>query len=158
MKLSLQEKYLCFVTQHLTINLAGQYLNLLSELRNKIFGQNYQPTDLVEIEVDKTEVLAIYFEVGNKPEYFVSAINREMKTLLYSQFSNKMGDYQILLSNLGLSELTQSDINSLSPSDQIIAYEGQDVLWLIDQITKRDQTADVQLEGLIQVGRNLLTI
>lgn len=157
MKIKLQERHLCFVTQHLSQIVAGQYFKLLSEIRDKIKGLGYQPTDEVEVEVDKSEVLIIYFEIGQKPEYFVSAINKEMKQILQTQFVQKITAYQTLLATLGVSDLTQVQINALSLSDQTIVYEGKDTQWLVDQITQRDLRADADLETLIQIGRNLIS-
>ena len=157
MKIKLQERHLCFVVNHLSNIIAGQYFKLLSEIRDKIKDQGYHPTDEVEVEVDKSEVLVIYFEIGQKPEYFVSAINKEMKVLLQTQFLEKATAYQVLLSTLGVSDLTQVEIDALPPSDQTIVYEGKDTQWLVNQITQRDLRADADLETLIQAGRNLIS-
>ena len=157
MKIKLQERHLCFVTQHLSNIVAGQYFKLLSEIRDKVKGQGHQPTDEVEVSVERNELYTIYGELGQKPEYLVTQINRDMKQMLSAQFLEKATAYQVLLSTLGVSELTQSEINALPPSDQTIVYEGKDTQWLVNQITQRDLRADADLETLIQAGRNLIS-
>ena len=157
MKIKLQERHLCFIVNHLSQTIAGQYFRLLAEIRDKVKDQGYQPTDEVEVEVDKSEVLVIYFELGQKPEYFVTRINREMRVVLENQFTQKITDYLTLLATLGISDLTQAQINALSPSDQVIVYEGQDTQWIVNKITQRDLRAEADLEVLIQLGRNLIS-
>lgn len=157
MKIKLQERHLCFVTQHLSNIVAGQYFKLLSEVRDKIKGQGYQPTDEVEVSVERGELYTIYNELGQKPEYLVTQINREMKQMLQTQFTQKITAYQTLLATLGVSDLTQAEIDALPPSDQAIVYEGKDTQWVVSQIAQRDNIADQYLNAMINEGRNLIS-
>lgn len=157
MKIKLQERHLCFVTQHLSNIVAGQYFTLLSEIRDKIKDQGHLPTDEVEVDVKALDVLTLYFEIGQKPEYLVSKINREMKQLLQTQFTQKITAYMTLLATLGVSDLTQTEIDALSPTDQTIVYEGKDTQAIVNEITRRDDIAEATMEGLITAGRNLIS-
>lgn len=157
MKIKLQERHLCFVTHHLSNIVAGQYFKLLSEIRDKIKDQGHQPTDEVEVEVNKNELYTIYNELGQKPEYLVTQINREMKQMLTTQFTEKITAYLTLLATLGVSDLTQEEIDALPPSDQVIVYEGRDTQWVVAQITQRDNIADQYLNAMINEGRNLIS-
>ena len=157
MKIKLQERHLCFVTQHLSNIVAGQYFKLLSEIRDKVKDQGHQPTDEVEVSVDKNELYTIYNELGQKPEYLVTQINREMKQMLQTQFTEKITAYLTLLATLGVEDLTQEEIDALPPSDQIIVYEGRDTQWVVAQITQRDNIADQYLNAMINEGRNLIS-
>jgi hypothetical protein len=157
MKIKLQERHLCFVTQHLSNIVAGQYFKLLSEIRDKVKGQGYQPTDEVEVNVEKNELYTIYNELGQKPEYLVTQINREMKQMLSAQFTQKITAYLTLLATLGVSNLTQEEIDALPPSDQTIVYEGRDTQWVVAQIAQRDAVADQYLNAMINEGRNLIS-
>jgi hypothetical protein len=157
MKIKLQERHLCFVTQHLSNIVAGQYFKLLSEIRDKVKDQGHQPTDEVEVSVDKNELYTIYNELGQKPEYLVTQINREMKQMLQTQFTEKITAYLTLLATLGVEDLTQEEIDALPPSDQIIVYEGRDTQWVVAQITQRDNIADQYLNAMISEGRNLIS-
>ena len=157
MKITLQERHLCFVVDHLSNMIAGQYFKLLAEIRDKVKDQGYQPSDEIEVEVDKNELYTIYVEMGQKPEYLVAQINREMEQMLSSQFTQKITDYLTLLATLGVPNLTQEEIDALPLTDQAIVYEGRDTQWVVAQIAQRDAIADQYIDAMITSGRSLIS-
>ena len=157
MKINLQERHLCFVAYELSQQLVGSYIKILNTIRDSLNGANYQPTDLVEIDVDKTEIVVLYFELGNKPEYFTAKINKEMKNLLLPQFVNKIENYYALLAANGVDVFSQLEINNMTESDRVVLNEGIDAEYIINEIRHRDEKVQIDIETLINYGRNLLS-
>lgn len=157
MKIQLQENQLCFVAQHLSNIVAGQYFKLLHEIKSKVNAQVYQPTDLVEVEVDKQHLLNIYFDFGQKPEYLTAAINRDMKAILTTQFITKLTAYQVFLSSLGVESVSEAQYALLTDEEKTIVDEGLDTQYVISEITIRDTNADQLVLDLMANGRALLS-
>lgn len=157
MKIKLQENQLCFVAQHLSSIVAGQYFKLLHEIKSKVNAQVNLPTDLIEVEVDKQHLLNIYFDFGQKPEYLTASLNRNMKTILTTQFVSKITAYQTLLYTLGLSSLNEEQYNALTDEQKTIVNEGKDTEFVISEITNRDLNAEQIVLDLMQNGRDLLS-
>lgn len=157
MKIQLQENQLCFVAQHLSNIVAGQYFKLLHEIKSKVNAQVYQPTDLVEVEVDKQHLLNIYFDFGQKPEYLTAALNRDMKTILTTQFITKLTAYQVFLSSLGVESVSEAQYALLTDEEKTIVDEGLDTQYVISEITIRDTNADQLVLDLMANGRALLS-
>lgn len=157
MKIRLQENQLCFVANHLSNIVAGQYFKLLHEIKSKVNAQIYQPTDLVEVIVDRQHLLNIYFDFGQKPEYLTAALNRDMKQILTEQFIVKLTDYQSLLAVLGVTELTDAQYALLTDEQKAVVDEGLDTQYVISEITIRDTNADQAILELMAAGRALLS-
>lgn len=157
MKITLQERFICFAVQHISSAPTFQYFKLIESISSKIKGMGYQPTDEVEIEVDPTTLIDIYFGLGQNPEYLVAGINEHMKSAITVQFTQKITDYLTLLATLGVSDLTQEDIDALSPTDQQIVYEGRDAQTVVGRITSRDSATNQIIENMMAQGRELIS-
>lgn len=157
MKITLQERFICFAVQHISSAPTFQYFKLIDSISSKIKGMGYQPTDEVEIEVDPNTLVDIYFGLGQNPEYLVAGVNEHMKLAITVQFTQKITAYLTLLATLGVSDLTQEEIDALPSSDQEIVYEGRDAQTVVSRITARDSVTNQIIENMMAQGRALLT-
>lgn len=157
MKITLQEQFICFAVQQISSAPTFQYFKLIDSISSKIKGMGYQPTDEVEIEVDPNTLVDIYFKLGLNPEYLVAGVNEHMKIAITTQFTQKITDYFTLLATLGVSDLTQEEIDALSPTDQEVVSEGRDAQAVVNKITSRDSLTNEIIQNMMAEGRNLIS-
>jgi hypothetical protein len=157
MKITLQERFICFAVQHISNSPLAQYFKLLDEISGKIKGMGYQPTDEVEIEVDPNQLVNIYFGLGQNPEYLVAGVNEHMKGAITVQFTQKITDYLTLLATLGVEDLTQEEIDALPSADQEIVYEGRAAQTVVGRISSRDSLTNQIIENMMAEGRRLVS-
>jgi len=157
MKITLQERFICFAVHHISPAPSFQYFKLLDEISGKIKGMGYQPTDEVEVEVDPNQLVDIYFGLGQNPEYLVAGVNEHMKSAITAQFTQKITDYLTLLATLGVEDLTQEEIDALPPVDQEIVYEGRAAQTVVGRISSRDSLTNQIIENMMAEGRNLIS-
>ena len=154
MKIKFKEKHLCFIVNHLSNIVLIESFKLVYEIKSKVNNNNYQPNDLVEIEVTPESVISIYNDLGYKPEYIVSQINREMKQSLIEQFTEKITAYYTLIATKP--EINDGDYTNVTAEDMIVLTEANEVNVINTAITSRAEVAEGEIQSMITNGRSLI--
>jgi hypothetical protein len=154
MKLQFKEKHLCFIVNQLSNVVLSQNFNLVYQIKSKLNETSYQPDDLVEIEVDSNSLIEIYKELGYKYEYLFSEINRQMKTVLLTEFTAKMNVYYALLA--AKPEIGLGDYSNVTELEAIVISEASEINEINTAITTRSNSADAEIEGMTNNGRTLI--
>lgn len=143
MKITLQfpERLCCFVADETLNHVDDETFYLSADLRTKLKTGNYQPEDLVTVEITANAICKIIKSLGEESSHYAAEINAELKSVLKPQLVRYM-------------DSTLPNFEDISTSNPELFAAVQEVIAFLNE---RENERQAWVNGRIESGRQRIT-
>jgi hypothetical protein len=135
--LQFKEKHLCYCLNHMMSVVSDSFFHIQADLREILSSNEYEPDDLITINIDPDTLFALHTQLGERPENLTSGIHQRLKEALIPQ----------LLNYIQSIDPTDPDI----PPMDLAIY--QSVGYILQKLQARESAIDAWVESQISAGR-----